>query len=260
MNKAGRWLQKDFADPLRGWNIDEIISLNDPNVRQLGMHNDLYGHLTLRLRAMLSKLYSQLRKSNLDVMMYCMDLQRMPAFVGSVMDRIEVSNVMDRAYLGVGPTLKACRPLLRKDRKHATVISLFMNAIPEIEDIRKRQGNTHYLRAAVTATSNFLDFPASSIDQLGPYHPEMIRFMNANSIFAPFDEWWRTYADLVQMSDEARANEMTIRSPNEITSEWPFRLRKLFGQYGAQDDFDKILESESTGSQRYVEWIFVDGN
>lgn len=44
-----------------------------------------------------------------------------------------MSNISDDCYLGIARTLDLCRPLLQKhsDNSHATIITLFMNAVVE---------------------------------------------------------------------------------------------------------------------------------
>ncbi len=60
--------------------------------------------------------------------------------------------------------------------------------------------------------------------------------------------------ELVEFQEVARECHMIMKPQNTIIQKWPFRLRKAFGETGAQDGFDKLLASSWSGAERYVEW------
>ena len=47
---------------------------------------------------------------------------------------------------------------------------------------------------------------------------------------------------------------MQMKEPHTLIEKWPMKLKLKPGHAGAQEDFDLLLSSAHTGSERYVEW------
>ena len=47
---------------------------------------------------------------------------------------------------------------------------------------------------------------------------------------------------------------VTMKEPHTIIDKWPMRLKLRPGQAGAQEEFDVLLSSGHTGTERYVAW------
>jgi hypothetical protein len=54
--------------------------------------------------------------------------------------------------------------------------------------------------------------------------------------------------------DAASDAELTMKMTNTIVEPWPCRLKVKPKDYGAQEEFDLLLSSSSSGVERYVEW------
>ncbi|KAG0697937.1 hypothetical protein DFH29DRAFT_944009 [Suillus ampliporus] len=131
----GKWLQTDFADPLAGWDIGQIIDAGTANGAQ---PEDIYGCLYFFLSHQLRTFYRRLRELQISFRVVTTDassLSRMiredklssfgiPASVR--FDRIEVSNIFDINYVGIRDVLTHWGPLLKESRT-AALVGYFMN-------------------------------------------------------------------------------------------------------------------------------------
>lgn len=46
-----------------------------------------------------------------------------------------------------------------------------------------------------------------------------------------------------------------MRQRNAVVEPWPMRLKKKPGEEGADEEFQSLLASSSSGAERYVEWV-----
>lgn len=46
-----------------------------------------------------------------------------------------------------------------------------------------------------------------------------------------------------------------MRQRNAIVEAWPMRLKKKPGEKGADEEFQNLMASSSSGGERYVEWV-----
>jgi hypothetical protein len=52
----------------------------------------------------------------------------------------------------------------------------------------------------------------------------------------------------------ARDAGLIMKKKNTIVESWPLRLKASPGDLDAQEEFDLLLSSSSSGIERYVEW------
>jgi hypothetical protein len=50
---------------------------------------------------------------------------------------------------------------------------------------------------------------------------------------------------------------LIMKNKNTIVESWPLRLKARPGGVGAQEEFDLLLSSSSSGIEHYVEWSRV---
>lgn len=130
----GLWLQKDSADPLHGWHLKEIQDHHNTHDKLLGLENDLYGHLNSFFRHTLHEVHQKMTNATINFQATSVLAQDLSTtFDDNSFDRVNVSNMADECYLGIHKILKATQPLLQPTNKHATLITLFMNAIRRME-------------------------------------------------------------------------------------------------------------------------------
>ena len=145
--------------------------------------------------------------------------------------------------------MRASRPLLNPENQKSLVLSLFMNAIGIMEQYG---GPTQMARTLKIAAKYFNSgVPSNAHD------PVFLRTSAAKCLFFPFDEWFEEYMKLEDFNGAASSNRMTMKKRNTIMPKWPYRLKKKYGQAGAQEEFEELHESSCSGGERYVEWQLV---
>ncbi|KAL9081614.1 MAG: hypothetical protein Q9159_007204 [Coniocarpon cinnabarinum] len=252
VDDQGRWLQRDSQDPLEGWSMSDISKLCKNASARPALQNDLYGQLSFFMRHLLAIVHRRLREQPCYFNMSCLPVSQLGAVVveGSL-DRIEVSNIIDEHYIGVSATLNACAPFLQTRNKHATIIGVFINVmhIPEQWN-RIAFGPT---RTQLQQSGNFLQYcPTSRLSSVED--PHIIRLLEATSMFAPLDAWFRDFEYTSQLVALSRGYNLKMKQTHTIISKWPLRMTKTFGQPGAQEEFDNLLAFGTNGFERYVEW------
>ncbi|KAJ2915819.1 hypothetical protein MD484_g4589, partial [Candolleomyces efflorescens] len=142
----GQWLQSDFANPLDGWDVDDVIAAGKAH----GAHpEDIYGCLYFYLSDQLRMFAHRLRTFSISFKLYSTEAcalaegikSRESVKIGLTptmrFDRIAVSNILDSQYVGMEATLFFWGPLLSKSRS-ATIVGYFLNWFVSQEDGRPR--------------------------------------------------------------------------------------------------------------------------
>lgn len=163
-------------------------------------------------------------------------------------DRVDVSNIADAGYLGINKTLKTMQPLLQPANKHSTLITLFMNAIGQMENLPGRE-----LKLMQQCLPLVVPFCAPS----GPKsnsNATYIRTAFAKEIFYPTDTMFDEYMKQLDFKTAASDAKLTMKKRNTIIAAWPYRFGKRLGEPGAQEAFDALLADSVTGVEHYVEW------
>jgi hypothetical protein len=140
----------DSAEPLCGWDIAETLPTNTGNAA-----NDLYGKLFVHLRSALWSFRTRLSEAGVNFELYNLDATELPkTLAGTAFARIEVwsgacieirsmktkhiqtSNISDGHFIGPHRTVRLLGPLLQTPAQnpHATLITLFMNAVVEADN------------------------------------------------------------------------------------------------------------------------------
>jgi hypothetical protein len=140
----------DSADPFDGWDLGYVLQSSYGSA-----NNDMYGKLFNHLRDLLSSFIRQVASRRIAFELFNTDVNDLPRQLGSrqfarievIFERmrwryianrfLQVSNISDRSYLGIARTLSLLSPFLQKptDNSHATMITLFMNAVPEMVNL-----------------------------------------------------------------------------------------------------------------------------
>lgn len=120
----------DNADPRHGWPADDV-----ENTYCGPASADIYGKLYFYLRRMLHSFLTRLRSlEKVSFKLFQVDAAALSEYLEpSSFTRIEVSNISDGGWLGIHRTLFYMIPLLQPvaDNPHATLITLFLNAVEE---------------------------------------------------------------------------------------------------------------------------------
>jgi len=245
---------KDSAEPLDGWHLPEIhracIERNDsrPN-------NDIYGHLYFQIKEELRNFYNKLRTLSVDIIVLSLNATALRMFRSLLppFDRVDVSNIADEGYIGLNCTLKCMEPLLNECNEHATLITQFLNAVPAVA-FRSRNNHAYATRMVRTeATLEFLPVVKSTLTA------EVERFSLARNLFLDMDLYFHRYLNMVSRPATCIRSGMYMKQGNTIVEKWPYRLQKEFGEPGAREEFENLLASGLSGTERYVEWQSLSG-
>ncbi|KAK0323254.1 hypothetical protein LTR82_005614 [Friedmanniomyces endolithicus] len=245
---AGRVM--DPADPLDGWESwdwREVLSTSTKLAT-----DDLYGKLTAYLKQLLAKFHDGLRSRAYIFYLFNMDAASLPHHLPKdTFARIEVSNIVDVAYLGIGRTLDLLGTLLQPQsvNPHATMLTLFMNAV--MDTVWKMQEHKQITIAETELAMQYMSMLtpkqmlSSNIGML--IHGHMVAMRDAEKYFDTYMQWNEVdvFPTLLQMA---------MKELNTITDKWPFRLKLLPHEDGAREEYRSLYSSSHLGFERYVEW------
>ncbi|TFK25256.1 hypothetical protein FA15DRAFT_590857 [Coprinopsis marcescibilis] len=133
----GRWLQSDFADPLEGWDIAEVV---EAGKKYGACSEDIYGCLYFFLSDQLRTFASRLRRFHITFTLLSLDMTVLAKGIRENVwstgvhdlpssirfDRILVSNTVDPNYVGIRAVLNAWGPFLACTQT-ASIVAYFMN-------------------------------------------------------------------------------------------------------------------------------------
>ncbi|KPM34923.1 hypothetical protein AK830_g11652 [Neonectria ditissima] len=234
---ADCWPMKDNADPFSGWSSKEVAETSSGPATA-----DMYGKLFYHIREILQSFLDRVPKLKIKFELFNLDA---------------VSNISDGGYLGIHRTLYTMVPLLQTplENPHATLITLFMNAVDEtLTDHDRMRDMT--LNSQVT--QRLLTFLPPSRRDIPINDPELIKFNLGREIVSTYDDIFNRYRDKLKFHEVAEYLGAAMKEEHTIIEKWPYRMKLRPGQPGAQEEFDRILSEGMTGKERYVEWKRID--
>ncbi|RYN62674.1 hypothetical protein AA0119_g13108 [Alternaria tenuissima] len=239
------WPFDDKSDPMAGWNILEIYKT--PWVAS----EDAYGKLFAYLRRAFQGFLHRMATLPISFQLHNVDAKLLPRLlIPKLYGRIEVSNISDSGYVGTRQILSLFAPLLQPQtlNAHATMITCYLNAVME-----------------VVKTTNADAMP--DIDFLARYLPEgldiakivrqgaeIYKAWDCRTFSIESDRYFDKYMKLQDFKGAARDAGMRMKTVNTIVDSWPLRLGAGKTDTAAQQEFNLLLSSSSSGVERYVEW------
>jgi hypothetical protein len=196
------WPMRDSADPLDGWPAKDVEStLNGP------AKADIYGKLFLQLQSVLRAFLDRIAGLRVSFRLLQVDARILPNHLtDATFDRIEVifcifystktfdlflqaSNITDSCYLGIDNTIVTLVPLLREVQvnPHATLITLFMNAVHELLAMGVHPPNPAFDRGITERLHKYLPVKPPI---RGTYDPQIIKFTSARDSVRYFDDYF----------------------------------------------------------------------
>ncbi|TLS25104.1 hypothetical protein PpBr36_06923 [Pyricularia pennisetigena] len=133
---------------------------------------------------------------------------------------------------------------------HATLITLFMNAVDENrteEDHIAEAKNSH-------STQRLLKYLPPNRPLLGKCDPHLVKFISARDLVTSYDQYFDRFMDKFEVQKLVEVAEVEIKEHHTIIEKWPYRLKLGPGQPGAQQEFDLALASGLSTKERYMEW------
>ncbi|KAJ5272980.1 hypothetical protein N7478_008105 [Penicillium angulare] len=245
----GSWNMKDSADPLHGWSLEDVVNTSSGPAEA-----DLYGKLFYYVREALQTFLLQLSSMNASLNLFQMDASLLPEHLEKdSFSRIEVSNISDSGWLGIHGTLGLIMPLLQSPLKnpHATLITLFMNAIEESMTDQDRLRKASWDSPATKTLMKYLP-PTRRLSSR--YDPDIIKFNFCRELVTNYDDIFNQYLRKLKVFEFASLFNVEMKKKQTIMDKSPYRLKLRPGQPGAQDEFERQLASGLTGKERYLEW------
>lgn len=246
---ADTWPMKDNADPLNGWSLKEVL-----NTESGAATADTYGKLFFHLRDLLRSFLDRISCSRISFQIFHLDASSLPSHLDrDSFSRVDVSNISDMGWLGIHRTLDLMIPLLQTPAQnpHATMITLFMNAVEEtLTDEDRMQGLTLHSRA----TRDLLNYLPPNGTRNSKYDPALIKFNVGRELVGTYDHIFDRFMKDFEFQTAGQVFDAMMKEKHTIIEKWPYRLKLRPGQPGAQDEFDRCMRQSVSGKERYVEW------
>lgn len=266
IGSGGRFFMDDSANPLNGWNIDDVI---ESGQRHGATKEDIVGCLFFHVRQQLAEFAARLRRFNISIKISAIDARKLarelrssPDFVQGF-DRVEVSNIADKEYVGVSGVLEDWGPLLRKDHKHAAIVGTFMNWPMEVPSAHGESLSMHvatrYVRDIINEhyKDSMLiplrgDDPRWSVLTMSAVASIDLKLENSSSFL--------TYLKKFRADEAAQRVGLRRRRRNQIVAPRPFTalgsgIDALPDVKDAEKWYRASALSGLTSLERYVEWV-----
>ncbi|KAI9810023.1 MAG: hypothetical protein M1827_006721 [Pycnora praestabilis] len=254
-DSEGNWQLHDSSDPLNGWRLEEVSSGVQLGAPKSDVYGAFYYYLLSKLKGFCERL------SNIDITFQLLqyDASDLPHYLKTLpekqrfFDRIEVSNIVDRGYLGLERTLTTLAPWLKPAdvNPHATLLTLFLNAVAECEE------PSETIQIAKDRSSVVHKFLPPHPSMLSRHSPAFIKYMVAIEFFKNFGAIFQRYMDEIDFNSCGNVAGMEPREKQTIVEPWPLRLDPKVDNSEAQLKFEFLMASGHTGCERYIEWIRV---
>ncbi|OAL42700.1 hypothetical protein IQ07DRAFT_525646 [Pyrenochaeta sp. DS3sAY3a] len=241
----------DEASPLEGWDYDEYIRYTP------AASCDVIGSLFYFLRDMLLRFCERIMDTSIRFSLLNVDARELPTYLGakSNFDRIDISNICDRGYIGPEATLATFGPLLqpRTTNPRAKLLMLFLNAVGEVyyhnnvDSERIRESRTLIEKFIPLTLSSLMPMTAGSMHAMNT--PEMIRISSCYTMFGDLDKAFRKFMEDVHMQSLIEKYGMKIIEQHAVVEPWPLRVTGST----SKEQFDIRCGSSHTGFERYVE-------
>ncbi|GAB7359234.1 hypothetical protein MBLNU230_g5893t1 [Neophaeotheca triangularis] len=241
-----RWPLKDSADPLDGWRHQDLQNSSYGAAR-----NDIYGSLFNHLETALLAFLECVNSHAVHFELFNVNAEKLnEQLQDSSYARVEVSNISDLWCLGPGKTAACLGRFLQSPdlNPHATLITLFMNAVAETSTMLDR------LTAEKTERVKVLEYmpPISSSGTL--FGAQELMNDMARDLVRDNDKYFDRFMERHGFKDIERNMGIVIKDCHTIIGKWPMRLQRQPHQQGAVAEFRGLLASAHTGAERYVEW------
>jgi hypothetical protein len=248
----------DSAEPLNCWDIKAVLDSGT------APKNDIYGLLYFHLLPQLEKFSARLHTEDLHFTLLSVDARTIAqALQNSVskhgvtaFDRIDVSNLSDRGYVGVPEILRVISPLLkpRRENPHAALITLFLNYHAEAEQLLPQQAKSSLTKDIREAAQYIPVKPCRGHDD-----PAFMKLITIQGVLKDSEKLWKYYQKDSMFEIAAELSGMKQREVGKIIAARPYRLKKEGGKEKVMEQIDLLEISGLNGSERYVEWVRAGG-
>ena len=248
---TGDWLQKDSSNVIDGYDLGPLLGYAQGYVPK----EDINGRQFCFILDMLRRFCTKMHESPLRFVLYEGDAEALSSTTSQTVeteryfDRIEVSNIADMPYVGLAGVLGKLGPLLKgpSENRHATLITLFMNATHQVEQHR---GEKWQVGQVGRAMNKMMDILPLNPNMMRVNHPETIKRVFAKDLVGDNDEMFAYYWTQMIPADWIAAQcGMCERKKNKVIAKWP-----VCQLPDPKERFLLLLKSGHVGRERYVEW------
>ncbi|KAJ9663962.1 hypothetical protein H2201_005444 [Coniosporium apollinis] len=244
------WPMVDAADPLDGWSMAEILR-KAPLAR-----NDTYRGLFLLVQDTLQRFCQRIENLQVKFQLFHDDALALPNMIEDgqhSFDRIKLSNMADRGWVGPEAALITLAPLLKRasDNPHAILLTLFLNAVHEVF---YDTDNIASLHEEMSRLRSYVNLAPDVVLAGDKFNADFIMFTDARPVVRDFDKLFDRWMREHRFGDIGKAVGLKMGSEHTIVPPWPMRLR----QNATQREFDRLRASGHVESERYVEWKSVE--
>ncbi|ESZ89523.1 hypothetical protein SBOR_10093 [Sclerotinia borealis F-4128] len=231
----------DSAEPTNGWSVKDILS-KPPAAR-----NDVYGSLYFHILEQLQTFCKHITSLQIRFSMYAINAVDLPGLLTErgtgekYFDRIEVSNIGDRSYLGPEKLPATFAPCLKRKSQnpHATLLALFLNSVHECSTANDNIGN---FQSEAQQLSKYMSLPPEVVLHGQTWNADLIRYNDARSMFRDFDKPFARFEKECCLNETTQIVELKMKNKHTLVEKWPLKLKK-----GAtQEEFDMSLASGSS--------------
>ncbi|KAA8898265.1 hypothetical protein FN846DRAFT_962716 [Sphaerosporella brunnea] len=255
--ETGMWMLMDSADPFNSWNYADAMKSSE----KLGLpKNDIFGALFVHVLPHLEEFSRRLQTGDLKFTLLSVDARKMEsALLASAakhgiraFDRIDVSNIVDRCYVGAHDTLELLGRLLktRTENPHACLISLFMNYHEDPETAMLVRSEADKEAAAREA----MRLIAPATPPRGPLDPVFVKLMDWTDYFQDWDRTWEIYSRAHSIDAAAGSTGMVPRTVPKVIANTPYAINKSAGKRKLLEQFQAYDIVGLRGHERYIEW------
>uniref|UniRef100_A0A0W0FAF2 DUF4470 domain-containing protein n=1 Tax=Moniliophthora roreri TaxID=221103 RepID=A0A0W0FAF2_MONRR len=253
------WLY-DSAIPLAGWDIYDVLKAG----REHGTtEEDIIGCLHYHVKDQLTTFSRRLRKFSISFSMYdqnAIELSDTLPLHLRQFDRIEVSNIVDREYVGVFPMLTKWGPLLNRDQPDSTLVASFINWAAQAPGARATHDQGLFdpcLKRLLKVRPDIVN----PIDMLrGPASAAMMTAMSSLELVHDTSPAFRKYLTDIGADTAARKAGLRMRERNQIVPPRPYV--PIRSEWDALPDistkehwYNKFVLSGVNHTERFVEWV-----
>ncbi|KAI0379388.1 hypothetical protein F5Y04DRAFT_290284 [Hypomontagnella monticulosa] len=253
----GEWPMMDNADPRSGWSLDSYLKFDIGRAK-----NDQYGKLYYYLKQLFADFHRRLRSLPIEINIFHMDARNLEGYLdGMRFDRIDVNNISDAHFLGVDVTLRTFRPLLQPvtANRHATLITLFLNAVADMVITRERMAVADHDVSYLAEMDYLEERVLRYMPRLnGPNPANFFIKLIAQTRLYDMDAYFDRYMKRIGFTRTALAAGLQMKRTHTIIDPWPMRFSGGSATPEVQDEFALLVSSDFTGQERYVEWRIAD--
>lgn len=138
--------------------------------------------------------------------------------------------------------------LKRKSQNpHATLLALFINAVHECSTVEDYLGD---MKFEIERLNKYMPLDPKLFLGREASNADFLRYNDARSMFRNVDKPFDKFMKECSLDQLSLNTGMKMKTKHTLVDKWPLRLRM-----GAkQKEFDMLLASGQSGSERYVEW------